>query len=120
MQPRSLIVPPGIPEFLTRERTVESGLVRLEGRAWSGWGEIAAVEVSVDDGRTWDRAELSKDLDSPWAWRYWSYDWPAAPGRHIVSCRASDTAGNTQPLEQVWNVGGYANNAVQRIAVNVV
>jgi DMSO/TMAO reductase YedYZ molybdopterin-dependent catalytic subunit len=120
MQPRSLIVPPGIPEFLTRERTVESGLVRLEGRAWSGWGETAAVEVSVDDGRTWDRAELSKDVDSPWAWRYWSYDWPAAPGRHIVSCRASDTAGNTQPLEQVWNVGGYANNAVQRIAVNVV
>ena len=25
MQPRSLMVPPGIPEFLTRERTVPTG-----------------------------------------------------------------------------------------------
>jgi hypothetical protein len=34
-------------------------------------------------------------------------------------CRATDTAGNVQPLEPPWNVGGYANNAVQRVPVTV-
>src|SRR6266511_2475010 len=36
MRPRSLIVPPGIPDFHTRERTLEAGDQVLEGRAWSG------------------------------------------------------------------------------------
>ncbi len=36
MRPRSLFVPPGIPEFLTRDRIVAAGEVVLEGRAWSG------------------------------------------------------------------------------------
>ena len=42
-----------------------------------------------------------------------------APGRYELCCRARDEAGNEQPGEPAWNVGGYANNAVQRIVVNV-
>jgi hypothetical protein len=34
--------------------------------------------------------------------------------------RPCANAGNVQPLEPVWNVGGYANNAVQRVPVTVV
>ncbi len=49
-----------------------------------------------------------------------SYDWQASePGRFELCCRARDEAGNEQPLESPWNVGGYANNAVQRLAVTV-
>src|SRR4051812_1801453 len=51
--PRSLMVPPGIPEFLSRTRFVESGPCRLEGRAWSGWGPIVRVQVSADGGESW-------------------------------------------------------------------
>src|SRR4051794_41318771 len=36
MQPRSLLVPPGIPEFLSRDRTVGAGEVLVEGRGWAG------------------------------------------------------------------------------------
>ena len=46
MRPRSLFVPPGIPEFLTRERTLPAGKHLVEGRAWSGFAPIASVEVS--------------------------------------------------------------------------
>jgi sulfane dehydrogenase subunit SoxC len=53
------------------------------------------------------------------AWHGWSYVWAAEPGDHELVCRARDTAGNVQPLEPEWNVGGYANNAVQRIPVTV-
>jgi DMSO/TMAO reductase YedYZ molybdopterin-dependent catalytic subunit len=119
MLPRSLMIPPGIPEFFTRERTVPAGTHELRGRAWSGHGRIASVEVSDDGGETWLPARLTPDVDSPWAWCSWSFEWSARPGQHVLCCRAADEAGNSQPLEQSWNVGGYANNAVQQAAVVV-
>jgi DMSO/TMAO reductase YedYZ molybdopterin-dependent catalytic subunit len=118
MQPRSLMVPPGIPEFMTRDRTVAAGLVLLQGRAWSGHASVDRVEVSTDGGETWDAAEL-EPAGEPWAWRGWSYRWNAEPGEHVLCCRARDEAGNEQPHEPPWNLGGYANNAVQAVRVTV-
>lgn len=119
MRPRSLMAPPGMPEFLTRERILDAGPVVLEGRAWSGRAPIARVEVSVDGGGTWADAELERDLDGPWAWCRWSFAWDASPGHYVLSCRATDETGEAQPLEPEWNVGGYENNAVQRIPAHV-
>jgi DMSO/TMAO reductase YedYZ molybdopterin-dependent catalytic subunit len=120
MAPRALMVPPGIPEFMSRERTLPAAAeVLLEGRAWSGWGAIESVEVSWDGGRGWQPAQLDAP-EGPHAWRRWSLrSTPPSPGRHQLCCRARDSAGNTQPDEPVWNVGGYANNAVQRVTVTV-
>jgi DMSO/TMAO reductase YedYZ molybdopterin-dependent catalytic subunit len=118
MLPRALMMPPGVPDFMTRRRFVAPGRHRLEGRAWSGWGGIVRVQVSVGGAR-WDEAELD-DVPGRHAWRGWSHVWDAAePGDHELACRAWDSAGNAQPLEPAWNVGGYANNAVQRIPVTV-
>jgi len=119
IQPRALMVPPGIPEFMTRTRTVNAGAVTIEGRAWSGHAPIEAVELSTDGGVTWSAAQLDADALGRWAWRGWSYAWQATPGEHVLACRARDAAGNEQPLEPAWNVGGYANNAVQRVPVSV-
>jgi sulfane dehydrogenase subunit SoxC len=118
MHPRSLLVPPGIPEFLTRERTVPAGEVPVEGRAWSGLAPIASVEVSDDGGSSWAAAEL-EPAGEPWAWRAFSYRWDAQPGEHVLCSRARDEAGNEQPVAPPWNLGGYANNAVQTVRVTV-
>jgi DMSO/TMAO reductase YedYZ molybdopterin-dependent catalytic subunit len=118
MQPRSLLVPPGIPEFLSRDRTVEAGEVAVEGRAWSGLAPIASVELSDDGGSTWAPAELEPPGE-PWAWRGWSYRWDAEPGEHLLCSRARDEAGNEQPVEPPWNLGGYANNSLQTVRVTV-
>jgi hypothetical protein len=118
MRPRALMAPPGIPDFFTRRRTVAPGRCVLEGRAWSGAAPVDAVEVSVDDGATWQAAELTGDLGR-WAWRGWRFAWNAEAGDHVLSCRARDEAGNEQPLDADWNVGGYANNGVQRVVVTV-
>ncbi len=118
MLPRSLLVPPGIPEFLTRERLLPAGEVLVQGRAWSGLAPVASVEVSADGGSTWAAAELEPE-DGSWAWRGWSYRWQAEPGSWVLCSRARDEAGNEQPLEPAWNLGGYANNAVQRVPVIV-
>jgi sulfane dehydrogenase subunit SoxC len=116
--PRSLLVPPGIPDFLTRTRYVETGPCTLEGRAWSGWGLIERVEVSVDGGATWDDADLRDPL-SEFAWRGWTYEWNAQPGEHELASRATDATGRTQPLTPEWNFDGFCNNAVQRVPVVV-
>jgi sulfane dehydrogenase subunit SoxC len=120
IRPRALMVPPGLPEFPTRERTLRAGACLLEGRAWSGWAPIAAVEVSTDGGASWAEAELETASASRFAWRGWRFEWEAAAGEHELCCRARDEAGNVQPDEAEWNVGGYVNNGIQRVPVSVV
>jgi sulfane dehydrogenase subunit SoxC len=118
MLPRSLMVPPGIPDFMSRVRTVEPGPCVLEGRAWSGWAPVERVEVSVDRGETWEDATLEAAV-SDYSWRGWTYEWGAKPGEAELCCRAFDAAGNQQPLTAEWNFDGYCNNAVQRVRVVV-
>jgi DMSO/TMAO reductase YedYZ molybdopterin-dependent catalytic subunit len=118
IQPRSLMVPPGIPDFLTRRRFVDGSCV-LEGRAWSGWAPIASVEVSTDGGATWAPAALEPPR-SERGWSRWTFAWDdPAPGEHVLCSRATDGTGRTQPLETAWNLKGYANNEVERLAVTV-
>jgi len=117
--PRSLMVPPGIPEFLSRARVVDAGPCEIVGRAWSGGAEVVGVKVSVDGGSTWADAEVGPPTLGPWAWRSWRFDWDARPGQHELCCRARDASGAEQPLEAAWNLGGYVNNAVQRVSVSV-
>jgi DMSO/TMAO reductase YedYZ molybdopterin-dependent catalytic subunit len=114
IRPRALMVPPGIPDFMTRTRFLEAGPCALEGRAWSGHAPIERVEVSVDGGRSWNDATLG-EAPSEFAWRGWSYRWDARAGEHELCCRATDAAGNTQPPTPEWNYDGFCNNAVQRV-----
>jgi DMSO/TMAO reductase YedYZ molybdopterin-dependent catalytic subunit len=115
---RALMVPPGIPDFLTRTRLVEAGPVTLTGRAWTGRGGVARVEVSEDGGAAWLEAQLEPEV-SPYAWRGWSFQWEARPGRYVLCVRATDTQGQVQPLTQPWNFQGMGNNMVQRVPVVV-
>ncbi len=115
---RALMIPPGIPDFLTRTRLVQAGLVSLSGRAWAGRSDVVRVEVSDDGGSTWSEAQLGEAV-SPRAWREWTYLWNARPGKVTLCVRATDSEGNVQPLDQYWTYGGYGNNMVQRVDVIV-
>jgi hypothetical protein len=81
---------------------------------------IKAVDVSVDGGDTWTAAQLDDEEAVVGRWIGWSCLWRAEPGEYELCCRAADAAGTPQPVEQQWNVGGYANNAVHRVPVRVV
>ena len=111
--------PPGFPDFFTRHRIVDRGPVELGGRAWSGFGPIERVEVSVDGGSTWRDARLGPLSTSSYAWRAWSFGWTAEPGEHELACKATDATGRTQPASPTWNRGGFENNSIQRVPVTV-
>jgi len=120
MRVRSLLTPPGLPDFLTRTRVVRRGMVELHGRAWSGRAAITRVEVSADGGATWFAATI-EPAPGPHCWSVWRAQWHAdAPGDHLLLCRATDASGAVQPVEQFWTARGMGNNMAQRVAVRVV
>jgi hypothetical protein len=72
--------------------SVESGTrVTISGTAIeNGGGTVAGVEVSVDNGATWRRANL---LPSG----VWTYEWtPGSPGTANIRSRAFDDSGNIE------------------------
>jgi DMSO/TMAO reductase YedYZ molybdopterin-dependent catalytic subunit len=115
---RALMIPPGVPDFLTRTRLVAAGTVPLRGRAWAGGVGIAKVEVSDDGGGRWHEAQLEREV-SVYSWRGWTFQWRARRGRHSLLVRATDARGEVQPVEQPWNFQGMANNMAQRVEVVV-
>jgi len=102
------------PDQARRGRAVE-----LRGFAFSGAPDVARVEVSDDDGATWKEAALDPRHD-PFAWRRWTYRWtPARAGKAVLRSRATDSAGNVQPKDAVWNPSGYFYNAWPRSVIDV-
>jgi DMSO/TMAO reductase YedYZ molybdopterin-dependent catalytic subunit len=72
------------------------GSVTVAGIAFAGDRGISKVEVSVDGGRTFGRAELRTAL-SRFTWRQWRYRFTPRPrGQLEILVRATDGAGRTQ------------------------
>jgi DMSO/TMAO reductase YedYZ molybdopterin-dependent catalytic subunit len=119
IRPRALMIPPGHPDFMSRQRFLTPGTHELTGRAWSGQAEVTRVDVSVDSGQSWMDATL-EPAPGPWAWRRWSAQWTVeTPGRYELLVRATDATGEVQPVEAPWNTQGMANNMAQRVTVFV-
>jgi DMSO/TMAO reductase YedYZ molybdopterin-dependent catalytic subunit len=115
---KSLMVPPGIPDWYSRRRLVDAGSVTVHGRAWTGAGvPIVKVEFACDG--VWQPADLAPPAASPYAWRGWHAVWAAKPGPHVLACRATDANGQTQPLEPRWDNGGFGNNQIHQVEVAV-
>jgi DMSO/TMAO reductase YedYZ molybdopterin-dependent catalytic subunit len=107
-----------ITQPLTGERLGKGAIVVL-GAAYAGEGHVAQVEVSVDDGVTWQAAEFIGP-DESFAWRQWQYVWHASQaGEHTIKSRATDDQGRQQPQTAPWNFLGYGNNGIDEHAVTV-
>lgn len=116
MQPKALIARPS-----PRAKVKAGSTVRIFGAAWTGGNaQISRVEISMDGGKTATNAKLlGKPV--PYAWRLFEYRWkvPNAPGTHVVSARAYDTAGNVQPITRDPNRENYMINHVLPIELTV-
>jgi DMSO/TMAO reductase YedYZ molybdopterin-dependent catalytic subunit len=94
---------------------IPSGMpVTLRGIAFSGFGRVAHIEVSDNDGKNWLPARLGEDY-GPYCFRTWEASWaPKSPGRYSLRVRATDDKNNSQTDEPVWNPGGYLWNRIER------
>ena len=91
----------------------------IEGRAWVGEGAVDRVELSFNEGVTWQRASLNSGSDK-YAWRVFSYEYSARqPGYTTVLARATDDKGNQQPIISAWNPLGYFWNGIHRVGFMV-
>ncbi len=95
------------------------GMVVVRGAAYAGEADVAKVEISVDDGKSWQPAEFIGPHER-FAWRRWEYSWQAeTTGKQTILARATDDQGRVQPLSANWNVLGYGNNGIYEHAVSV-
>ncbi|MCC6212686.1 MAG: sulfite oxidase [Burkholderiales bacterium] len=89
----------------------------VRGSAWVGEGAIDRVEISTDEGLTWQRASLGPRGDK-YAWRRFAFEFqPQRFGYQTFLARAWDDRGNAQPLVPGWNPLGYFWNGVHRVGV---
>lgn len=100
-------------------QAVLAGGVRIKGVAWAGETRIAKVEISIDEGNTWQPAQLVGD-DRLYAWRQWQFLWQATvQGTFAIVCRATDERGHVQPAVTSWNPSGFLWNGWDRVTVRV-
>jgi sulfane dehydrogenase subunit SoxC len=96
---------------------VEKGFNEITGIAWSGHGKIVAVDISVDEGRTWAHAELQAPVLTRALTRFrFPWHWDGQPA--TIMSRATDESGYVQPtFAELTKVRGlnsfYHNNAIQ-------
>jgi DMSO/TMAO reductase YedYZ molybdopterin-dependent catalytic subunit len=91
--------------------------VMVRGICFDGGSGIKSVAFSADGGTTWSDAQLGEDLGK-YSFREWRIAFtPAKAGDYALKARATNNAGQTQPLEAVWNPPGYMRNVVETINV---
>ena len=76
--------------------------------------ELKKSKSSTDNGANWSEARLGHE-EGEYSFRTWLHEWtPKTAGRHQVAVRATDSKGNVQLDEGVWNPGGYLWNKIER------
>ncbi|MES5482750.1 sulfite dehydrogenase [Bradyrhizobium sp. INPA03-11B] len=111
MEAKSIITRPSGGQKLTTH-----GFHEITGIAWSGHGKIKSVEISLDEGKSWQQAELQEPVLTRALTRFrLPWHWDGTPA--VIQSRAIDETGYTQPtLAELVKVRGinsfYHNNAI--------
>lgn len=99
---------------------IGAGEVTVKGKAFSGHGTISKVEISSDEGSSWKPAKLEPPHKTG-GWQEFEITLSdIGTGNLALLSKATDSAGNTQPMEAEWNPPGYLRNTVDKVEVEVV
>lgn len=94
------------------------GFYEIRGLAWSGRGRIERVEVSTDDGATWQVCRLQGAVLDKCHTRF-SYGWRWRGEATVIQSRCVDETGYQQPTREelqaaLGGIPSYHYNAIQR------
>ncbi|MFC6486885.1 sulfite oxidase [Nitratireductor sp. GCM10026969] len=98
---------------------VENGTVLIEGVAFGGYHALDKVEVSTDDGESWQEARLLGPDLGRFAWRPFVLEADLEPGTYTVTSRATNSEGTVQEEVTEPNHRGYDYSGWRRLAVDV-
>lgn len=99
--------------------TFPAGKVAVGGFAWAGENDITKVDISIDNGSTWQPARLTGE-QARFTWRRFEFELNATkPQSYLILSRATDSKGNVQPAVSQWNPSGYLWNQYDSIRVDV-
>lgn len=96
------------------------GVQEIAGVAFSGESAIQAVEISVDDGKSWRSAKLE---GAPGKGRWQVFRWrmnKTDAGPVTAIARAIEKGGRLQPEGAAWNPSGYFWNGWHRVTWEIV
>ena len=114
MPPRSFIT-----NVVAGSSLKASTAASLRGLAMGGDCGVARVEVSADDGKSWQDAALDRD-EGIYSFRRWTARITTGPvGSAALLVRATNTKGEVQPATSNWNGSGYMRNVVERTPVTL-
>ncbi|HET6514872.1 MAG TPA: molybdopterin-dependent oxidoreductase [Thermodesulfovibrionales bacterium] len=114
MNTRSLVIEPADGTTLRLGKPLE-----IMGIAFSGGYSIRDVIVSTDSGKRWGEARLGQDKGR-YSWIQWFYEWkPEKAGKYTIMVKATNSIGESQPFETLWNPSGYLWNKIEKTGVVV-
>jgi sulfite oxidase len=99
--------------------TAKAGKLQITGVALGGINALAGVEVSIDGGKTWQKAQLLGPDLGRYAWRPFALGVDLPAGKHTLVSRATDSEGKAQPEDFPPNQSGYSNNGWKDHGVTV-
>jgi sulfite dehydrogenase (cytochrome) subunit A len=101
---------------VTDGANLKVGPTTLKGIAFDGGKGIKDVAVSTDGGKTWQSAQLGKEL-SKYSFREWNLPVKLPAGAYELKVRATSNDGKTQPMDALWNPAGYLRNVVETVRI---
>jgi len=108
MVPRSWVTSLGDGQAIAYEPTIPLG-----GIAMGGDCGVARVAVSADGGRSWYQTQLGPD-EGKYSFRRWDARVPLpGPGSVKLMSRCWNTDGVSQPMQPIWNSGGYMRGNIE-------
>jgi DMSO/TMAO reductase YedYZ molybdopterin-dependent catalytic subunit len=95
------------------------GAVSIAGFAWAGENDITRVDISSDNGVSWQPAKLVGE-QARYSWRRFEFSLNAAkPESVLILSRATDSKGNVQPAVSQWNPSGYLWNQYDAVRIDI-
>ena len=88
----------------------------IGGIAMGGDCGVARVDVSSDGGNSWFRTRLGPD-EGKYSFRRWDARVPIRSGANRIMSRCWNSNGVVQPLQPIWNPGGYMRGNVEMTTI---
>ena len=94
--------------------------LKLRGASWAGDHTVKGVDVSINFGASWQKANLAQPKNR-YDWQRWTATIKLpSDGYYEVWARATNSRGKSQPhIAGDWNPQGYGANQMHRVAVLV-